>query len=293
MNTSPHEGGPDHGVDTLYRRLARLDPSEPTPATRDAVMARAQQLANSRAAAAARQSRRSVPFRWGHTAAVGTLAASILAALVIVPRYLLPDGSSGPTTQGHPAIASAADQARQAAPPATSAADNFAQSGPASPEPTAPRAASRPSPPVAAAAPAAKSATAGSPAAQEAAPAAAFGNAQRALQQANASRSAVTGRLAESPVPPEQRLRQAAQAGDTGEIAALAPQLTDLNGRDEQGRTAVMIATQHRQTAAVAALLSLGADPNVADVNGLTPLQAAREAGASRIVAALERYGAH
>ena len=292
MKTSEPEDGSNGSAETLYRRLAKLDPSEPAQATRDAILARAQQLAAARSTAPLR---RAPAFRWGRTAVMGALAASILTALVVVPRYLLPNGSIERATQGHSALPRAADQALQAAPPATSAADTrLAQTTPGPPEPTAPRAASRAGAraTTAAAAPAAKS-TALPPAGQNSAHFAALDNAQRATRQANAaSQPAAAGRAALAGEPPEQQLRRAAQAGDVAQIAALAPQLPDLNATDSQGRTAVMLATLHGQTAAVKALLSLGADPNVADGNGLTPLQAARAAEAGDILTALERSGA-
>lgn len=294
MKTSEPEDGSNGSAEMLYRRLAKLDPSEPAQATRDAILARAQQLAAARSAA---QLRRAPVFRWGRSAVMGALAASILTALIVVPRYLLPNGSIERVTQGHSALPPTADQALQAAaPPVTSAADTrLAQTTPGSPEPTAPRAASRPGTraTAAAAAPAAKSAAPPSPVAQDSAHFAAFDNAQRATRQANAaSQPAVPGRAVLSGEPPQQQLRRAAQAGDVAQIAALAPRLPDLNATDSRGRTAVMLATLHGQTAAVKALLSLGADPNVADGNGVTPLQAARAAEAGDIIAALERSGA-
>lgn len=293
MKTSEPEDGSNGSAETLYRRLAKLDPSEPAQATRDAILARAQQLAAARSTG---QLRRAPAFRRGRSAVMGALAASILTALVVVPRYLLPNGSIQRATQGHSALPPAADQALQAAPPVTSAADTrLAQTTPGSAEPTAPRAASRPAAraTTAAAAPAAKSAAPPSPAAQDSAHFAALDNAQRATRQANtAPQPAVAGRAALSGEPPPQQLRRAAQAGDVAQIAALAPRLPDLNATDSQGRTAVMLATLHGQTAAVKALLSLGADPNVADGNGVTPLQAARAAEAGDIITALERSGA-
>jgi len=296
MNTSAPEGGPNDSVEALYRRLAKLDPSEPAPATRQAIMGRARQLASSRAATDTRQTPRSPAFRWGRTAVMGALAASVVTALVIAPRYLPSGSSPARAPQAHPPRSSAANRALQMPPSATSAADmRLAPGTPASPEFAVPRAALGPSARAAAAAPApaAKSAM---PAGTEdtAAPFAAFSNARRWNRQANAALPpAVNGSLSAVSEPAQQRLRQAAEAGDLAQIAVLASQLPDLNAPDAQGRTAVMIATLHRQTAAVTALLSLGADPNAADVNGLTPLQAAREAGARDLVAALERYGGH
>jgi hypothetical protein len=295
MSTSPPEGGPDHGVETLYRRLAKLDPSEPAAATREAIMARAQELANSRSADV-RHNRRGPRLRWSRSAMMGALAASIVIALVIAPRYLRPGSYNAGESQPQSPVPPAANQSLQLAPPAGPATDRqFAQGTAARPESAPPPAANgsrAASAPMNAAA--AKSATPEGRGADVTASEAALGNAQQAMRAPNAAeRSAFAARAPALVERPEQRLREAAEAGDVGKIATIAPGLTDLNARDAQGRTAVMIATLHGQMAAVTTLLSLGADPNVADANGLTPLKAAREAGAGGIVTVLERYGAH
>lgn len=296
MNTSDPEDAANDGVEALYRRLAKLDASEPAQATREAILAEARQLAAARAATGSKRTPRVSTSHWGRNATLGALAASILGALVIAPRYLLP-GSTERVPPTRPVPAPGANQALQVAPSAGSAADaQLAQGESAAPEATAPRIAPRPSPHVPAPPPAlaAKSATPAASGAADATRIESFSDAQRSMQRqaANAaSPPAVAGRVAEPGATRQQQLRRAAEAGDVDEIAALASGLRDLNARDAQGRTAVMIATLHGQTAAVTTLLARGADPNVADANGLTPLQAARAAGASDIIATLERYG--
>lgn len=295
MSNSPPEGEPNDSVETLYRRLAKLDPSEPAPATREAIIARARELANSRSAADVSHNSRSLRFRWGHSAAVGALAASIVIALVIAPRYLPPGNAIDGQSQPQSPVAPPANRALQMAPPAGLATDRqLAEGTAARPQPTPPPAAGPSAASATASAPAAKSVMPEDRRADVAPPDTGVGSAQRAMRAPNAAdRSAFAARAPEVAEPPQERLRRAAEAGDVGLIATLAPELTDLNARDAQGRTAVMIATLHGQTAAVTTLLSLGADPNAADVNGVTPIQAARGAGAGAIVAALERYGAH
>ena len=72
--------------------------------------------------------------------------------------------------------------------------------------------------------------------------------------------------------------------------AALDSQV-DVNARDSEGRTALMLATRHGQTKTVLALLAHGADPNVSDAKGFTPLRIANSAGNSSIIVALKKAG--
>jgi ankyrin repeat protein len=94
-------------------------------------------------------------------------------------------------------------------------------------------------------------------------------------------------------------LRQAAEAGDMDALQALLSGHTDseppsqIDARDGNGRTALMLATLHGRGPAVEALLAAGADPNAADEQGTTPLQAAIAGGQPDIIAALQRGGAH
>lgn len=89
------------------------------------------------------------------------------------------------------------------------------------------------------------------------------------------------------------RLHLAAERGDLKTLQAALDQLTDINSRDESGRTALLLATLHKRSKAVTMLLEHGADPNIADANGLTPLQVATKSGKSAIIEALKRAGAH
>ena len=63
----------------------------------------------------------------------------------------------------------------------------------------------------------------------------------------------------------------------------------DLNARDAQGRTALILAIQYGHVDAVKMLLDHGANPNTADSHGLTPLAAAHNRGNYQILAALAR----
>jgi ankyrin repeat protein len=65
----------------------------------------------------------------------------------------------------------------------------------------------------------------------------------------------------------------------------------NINARDSEGRTALMLAARHGQTKAVLTLLADGADPNIADSKGFTPLRIANSAGNSSIIVALKKAG--
>ena len=87
-------------------------------------------------------------------------------------------------------------------------------------------------------------------------------------------------------------LHNAAEKGDLRTLQSLLrDQHTDINSRDDAGRTALLVATLHGQTKAVKLLLAHGADPNLADADGVTPLRAAN--GHPAIITALKRAGAH
>jgi hypothetical protein len=87
-------------------------------------------------------------------------------------------------------------------------------------------------------------------------------------------------------------LRRAAETGDVAKLQSLLGKRPVIDARDEDGRTALMLATLNGQAAAVDALLARGADPNAADARGITPLQAAVAGNQPAIVTALQRAGA-
>lgn len=87
-------------------------------------------------------------------------------------------------------------------------------------------------------------------------------------------------------------LPSAARTGNLPMLQTLLEKHPDLEARDTDGRTALMLAATHGQLAAVEALLAHGADPNAADIHGVTPLQAALAAHQPAIADALERAGA-
>lgn len=89
-----------------------------------------------------------------------------------------------------------------------------------------------------------------------------------------------------------QALRLAAETGDLKRLQLFLDQQTDVNSRDDAGRTALLLATLHGQTKAIKMLLAHGADPNAADASGVTPLSAATAANRSAIVRILKDAGA-
>ena len=69
-----------------------------------------------------------------------------------------------------------------------------------------------------------------------------------------------------------EQLLQATQHGDRDAVLKLLQQGADINVRDAQGRTSVMIATYQHNTEMVRALLQAGADVNIRDNNKENPL---------------------
>jgi ankyrin repeat protein len=67
----------------------------------------------------------------------------------------------------------------------------------------------------------------------------------------------------------------------------------DINSRDRNGRTALMLAVIYRHEALVRELLERGADPNSADAQGRTPLSVAQEQNQRGMAALLRQAGAH
>jgi uncharacterized protein len=69
-----------------------------------------------------------------------------------------------------------------------------------------------------------------------------------------------------------EQLLQATQRGDREAVLKLLQQGADINVRDAQGRTPVMIATYQHNTDMVRTLLQAGADVNIRDNNKENPL---------------------
>ena len=92
--------------------------------------------------------------------------------------------------------------------------------------------------------------------------------------------------------PPEEFYR-AAKSGDLGILRTDLDNNIDVNARDTQGHTALILAIQYGHAAAVKMLLARGANPNTTDSHGVTPLTAARIRSNFEIIAALDRSLRH
>jgi ankyrin repeat protein len=75
-----------------------------------------------------------------------------------------------------------------------------------------------------------------------------------------------------NPNTPNEQLLPATQRGDKEAVTKLLQEGADINVRDAQGRTPVMIATYQHNTDMVRTLLQAGADVNIRDNNKENPL---------------------
>jgi len=270
MNDLPREPQLPEDIDDFYRRVSALDPGRPGEHVRGLVLAHAEGLAAVRARV--RQKRR----RW-QPAVFGTLAAAVLAGLVIAPHWLRLRSPAGTAAPPNSSAAERSQYAREApAEPLPPAEPAPVASAPTAPPPAAPASAPRVS--------AAPPASAGPPASAADAVAS-------AAPKTSAARAAAPPALS-AQIVPQETLQQAADRGELAALRRLLGANADIDARDSQGRTALMHAVLHGQERAVELLLAAGASPVVADTDGTTPLQAAEAAGERAIVEALQRYGA-
>lgn len=292
MNGMPPSDFDPEEDDTPYRRASDSDPSRPSEATRAAVHAHAERLAAERRRAGQAPVRQRRASWW--PAAFGTLAAAALAALTVAPRLLGPRLEPAPSAPPAEVAVSVAPPpvVREAAP-----ADNAGAYAPAAPAAPAPR---REDAVVTQRArmQAKTTAESGSNAALTGRDATErdVTDAGRlpAPTAAQANRAAGATALAREALDPAGDLRRAAAGGDLATLGRLAGRPgTDIDARDGEGRTALMLATLNGRVDAVARLLALGADPNLADGHGATALSMAAASGTQpEILAALKRYGA-
>jgi ankyrin repeat protein len=104
----------------------------------------------------------------------------------------------------------------------------------------------------------------------------------KATNGAPAAAPAVAAANAESrasALSPNQQLLQAAGVGDALRMEQLLASGAQVDARDDQGRTALMLAVQHRQHLAATKLIELGARRSLTDPQGLTALDMARALG--------------
>ena len=255
MSDIPEEDDMDE-VDRRYRRATALDESRPGETVRPAILSQARRLAAERLAQArdvadvqpAAQHR-----RW-RRAALGTLAAAVLAGLLLTPHFREADVAPPSSAQ-------------TATPP------NAPTVAPA----MAPAAAPPPAPP--------------SAAASASASASAFSASVSAARSSAALQGALAANRGSNPAMLARRLRRAAADGDMTVLRALLGG-NDVDARDTDRRTALMLAAANGRGDAVRELLAHGADPRALDAQGRTALQLARAAGHVAVGEILERAGA-
>ena len=83
-----------------------------------------------------------------------------------------------------------------------------------------------------------------------------------------------------------------ADRGTLQEIQAAISKGADMNAKDGQGMTALMLAAKDNSIAVVSALLKAGADVNAKDLNGGTALIWAAYQNTNQVVSALLKAGA-
>lgn len=287
-----------------YRRASDTETSAPSDAVRAAI------LAEGRRVAAELAKNPSPPTfdtkrpaandsRWKFTA-FGTLGAAVLAALIIAPRYkeTLPASKTATSTAAAPAAAPAENSAN--------APVVLHKMAPQDPAPAPKVQSARPSAPrdslqdVTTAARQKREETAATADSSLAAPRAYAPQLEEKAQAAASAGAAdrvapritnqIAGALQAAPSP--ARLKAAAEAGDVAQTVALIDKGTDVNARDGQGRTALMIAVARGRLEVVRLLLQRGADPNLADNLGRTALREALDQNLNDIAATLKDAGA-
>ena len=366
MSDVPHNDDSSDDIDDLYRRAAEQDPSRPSPRVRQAVFQHAAQRAADRTLqrpSPPQKAKRFFPPR--RAAILGTLAAAVLAGLVIAPQFLLTPPQ--PTTPKQPVeiarIQPSAPQSPRSVPQSPRAESVQPSALATSPQPPS-AASSTPPPQVAlndsvaqerskaaaknrtardrepplnrsepapaaapkladapARAPVVASATAAAPlppaasaptlasasAPVSAPPAAAPASPQPsagATTMVNALSAGVVGGYVprdetyifnEAPDSPliGAAVRRAAEQGDIAKLQFLLDRGADINARDADNRSPLMLAVTHSRTKVVELLLAHGADANAADRSGTTPLQAAVSTHQTAIAATLRAAGAH
>jgi Ankyrin repeats (3 copies) len=311
--TSQEPDAIDAALLERYRQASSAEGLEPTEAVRAAILAEGRRIARQRAAApplrsfdtsrpAANQSR----FR---LAAFGTFGVAILAALLIVPRWLISPASRPQMAATQSAPASAKD--------AAALREDTALGEATAPKENAPTTAAAPAP---ASAPrnvesrqftadAAAKRRPTEPITEQNAPPASGGifgqpseaghinsdavTASRTAQNRSLSPSAGAAAAAPPTAPSSQTpLMAAVSAGDLVRAAKLLDQHAATEDRDGLGRTPLLVATAQGQVEIVRLLLAHGADPNVVDKAGSTPLQLANRSQFREIAQLLEDAGA-
>ncbi|MBS0378966.1 MAG: ankyrin repeat domain-containing protein [Proteobacteria bacterium] len=311
---SEHTPGPEEEaqLDALYQRLSRRQAEGPSEAMRRAILSGAREIARARREPSWQAWLVRLRDSCGRPAVFGTLAAGIVAALLLVPLRQLPmdapelalpqevavdiRAQSAPEVELKKSQVPAdallpvpvdkptehkPDDARVASAVleetvVTRAAATTARAAPAP--------AAVPAPPPA---PRVQGADGGRdlPGGMVSADSATNAAARRAAAPA------VTATTTAAAGDPGVALRRAAAAGDPAQVVVLIRAHAPLDEPDAQGRTALMLAVMARDQESVRLLLDAGANPNTTDAGGLRPMDLA--AGDPVILQLLRGHGAH
>lgn len=306
-------------------RLLGTASPEPADAVRDRVLAAALRPAQGDAPAVAPVPQRkaaaanSPRWRWAAIAAsVCTVSLATLVALRVQmespPEAFVRDAPVAATTP-----APVAAPAEQAAAEAVTAQQKAAETRHELRRRESARRSERPAPTPTPAPPTADAAGTPAPATQAAAPAAmappgappreaeAEAEAEVDERRAGLASEAPAAKALQAPAPVRRSaaaaegsispaLHRAAETGQPDAVRQALAAGADVNGRNRDGRTALLEAVQRsdgspQYTEIVKLLLAHGADPNLADRAGVTPLQHARQRGYTAMAQAIEEAG--
>jgi ankyrin repeat protein len=300
VTRTPPPQGPDD-VDDRYRRASAADPSGPSSAVRQAVLAHAAQVAAERKAnGSAFQSwlkgivswLMGLSRGWSGPALLGTLAAAAFAGMMILPRVQM-------LHQAREAMEAPnrAESAQTAAPAPPSSEPVTVELRP--PEhiplipmpPMGPMASPAIAPPASAPPPAAAR-SAAAPTAQQSATQQAAADVDSKASKALDEVVMTGSRITRDQVRMNNEFWRAAEEGDLAKLQSLMSQGVLVDVRDSKDRTALLLAVQHHHADIVNTLLDKDADPNLPDNKGNTPLKAALESGQKDLADALRRHGA-
>ncbi len=105
----------------------------------------------------------------------------------------------------------------------------------------------------------------------------------------------ITKEITEPTAAEKEDLRwfSAAEKGDVKTIEKMVEAKFDLNKRDNDGWTALMLAALNNHRVTSTSLIKSGADLNLSDPLGMTALMAASVAGNKRLVETMVKYGAY
>ncbi len=293
MNKPPPNDDQGDDLEALYRKSSAQDPSRPSEKSRQAILEYSARLAMG---GIPRGARSSGPI-WRRPAFVGSLAAAVLAGLLVGPRFLPPVAPPANVRENSAPTLSAKHLPTPAG-PSNSAVATTGEPAPAAARlPEIPPAADVPAPAIQVARQDAAAAPAG---ADRAVSGSGDATAAAALSESQAKSGApvvITGmRARRAPIASSSEAgalaSPAAGVAESSAPEAARDSLAAVDTRDADGRTPLMVAVLQGRLDAVLVLLRQGADPNATDLAGATPLQAARAKNQPEIADALLRAGA-